>query len=274
MPLNSLAPPEGGGKKPFIIIAILAAVIGLGLWALSGLKKDKTADQEKPDEKAEKVVKKKSKPRKAEKTDERPKKKEMAQLSKKNRDDFEENIGKWVRLEGIVETGDEEGVIIFKEPAKMRGQLVRGSAENFTGQIVRVIGWMLSDELIQVDGVFDVETVDPIDLLPKKKFYTVADEEQLVALRNTRATFEGKVKSVRASADKKQLLIVFEGDQHEIIGMGKVSTLKKDEVTLETLEELVDKTIKLKGKLEYKVTEKAKKILINFTEKDAYEVVE
>jgi len=177
-PLTSLAPPASGGKKPLIIIAILVAVIGLGLWALSGLKKDKTVDQKGAGEKEEKVVKKKPKLRKAEKTDERPMKKEMAELSKKNRDDFEENIGKWVRLEGLVETGDEEGVIIFKEPAKMRGQLVRGSAENLTGQIVRVIGWMLSDELIQVDGVFDIETVDPIDLLPKKKFYTVADEEQ------------------------------------------------------------------------------------------------
>ena len=277
-PLTSLAPPPGGGKKPLIIIGVLAVVVGLGLWALTSLGKDNddAADKGGADDQVEKkVVVKKSKPRKAEKTDDRPKKKEMATLSKKNRDDFEPNVGKWVLLEGEVRTGDEEGVIVFKDPVKMRGQLVRGSAENLTGQIVRVIGWMISDELIQIDGVFDVNVIDPIDLLPKKEFYTKADEAQLISLRGKKVTFEGAVKKINKAKDGKHLLIIFEGENEEIIGMGKTSTLKKDEITAEILTGLVGKTIKLKGKLAYKASEDGKKrLLIGFTEKNAYEVVE
>lgn len=269
-----MGPPPGGGAKPWIIMGILVVLIGGGLWLVMGMEKDKDTTKDPVEEVAKKPKKEKAKPRKAEKTDERPSKKEMAELSVKNREDFKKNVGKWVRLQGEVRSGDKEGVLVFKSPAKMRAQLVKGSAEHLTGEIVKVIGWMLSEELVQIDGIFDITVVPAVDLLPKKDVYTTDDAEQLVALRNTHATFKGKVESVRVSGDKKNLYIIFEGSSHQFYGSGKISTLKKDEVTEESLKELVGKTLKLKGKLAYKKTDKYERILVNFTEKDAYEVME
>ena len=220
-------------------------------------------------------LKPRPKPRKKEKTTERPDREtEMVELSLENRSDFSDNIGKWVRLQGKVETGNEEGVLEFEEPAGMRGQLVRGSASHLSGQIVKVIGWMVSEEKIQIEGIFEITTVDPVDLLPKKDVYTTADAKQLIALRNTRASFKGKVKNVRVSADEKNLYLVFEGESHEFIGSGDIKKLKEVEVTEEILKELIGKTIKLKGKLGYKKQEKKDRIFINFNDKDAYEAVD
>jgi hypothetical protein len=269
-----MGPPPGGGAKPWIIMGILVVLIGGGLWLVMGTKKGKAPLRGNQEEVSKKVDKEKKKPRKAEETGERPSKKEMAELSAKSREDFQKNVGKWVRLQGEVRSGDEDGVLVFKNPAKVRGQLVKGSAEHLSGKIVKVIGWMVSEELVQIDGIFDITVVPAIDLLPKKDVYTTADAEQLVALRNTHATFKGKVESVRVSGEKKNLYIIFEGSGHQFYGSGKISTLEKDEVTEETLKELVGKTIKLKGKLEYKKMGEKERILINFTEKGAYEVVE
>ncbi|MGB1888440.1 MAG: hypothetical protein ACPHOK_02450, partial [Akkermansiaceae bacterium] len=102
-------------------------------------------------------LKPRPKPREKEKTTERPDREtEMVELSTENRDDFPDNIGKWVRLQGKVETGNEEGVLEFEEPAGMRGQLVRGSASHLSDQIVKVIGWMVSEEKIQIEGIFEI----------------------------------------------------------------------------------------------------------------------
>ncbi len=258
-----------------IIIGVLVALIGGGIWLLSSMKGEAEAGVEQKKEQPKPKPKPRPKPRKAEKTEERPSsKKEMAELSSENRSDFEKNVGKWVRLQGEVETGDAEGVLIFKKPAKMKGQLVKGSAEHLTGQIIKVIGWMISEEKIQIDGIFDITTIDPMDLLPKKDVYTSEDAKQLVALRTTKATFKGKVKKIRLSKDEKSLCIVFECESHEILGVGKIDQLKKVEVTEETLKELVGKTVKLKGKLEYLKIDEKEQILINFKDKEDYEVVE
>jgi hypothetical protein len=156
----------------------------------------------------------------------------------------------------------------------MSGQLVRGSAAHLSGQIVKVIGWMVSEERIQIEGIFEITTIDPVDLLPPKDIYTIADAEQLIALRNTRATFKGKVGNVRVSGDEKNLFLVFEGESHEFIGSGDINKLKEVEVTEDTLKKLIGKTIKLKGKLSYKKQEKKDRIFINFNDKDAYEILD
>lgn len=220
-------------------------------------------------------LKPRPKSRKKEKTTERPEREtEMAELSLENRGDFPDNIGNWVRLQGKVKIGNEDGVLEFEEPAGMSGQLVRGSATHLSGQIVKVIGWMVSEEKIQIEGIFEITTIDPVDLLPKKDVYTTADAKQLIALRNTRASFKGKVKNVRLSADEKNLYLVFEGESHEFIGSGDIKKLKEVEVTGEILKELIGKRIKLKGKLGYKKQEKKDRIFINFSDKDAYEIVD
>ena len=273
-PVVALAPPPGGGAKPWIIMSILVALIGLGLWLVMGMKKD---GEEEPNTKKEEKVEKaapRAKPRVAETTTERPLKSEMANLSSKNRDAFPKNIGKWVNLKGEIRIGDKDGVLIFKDPAKMRGQLVKGSAEHLSGKLVKVIGWMVSGEKIQIDGIFDISVIDPMDLLPKKDVYTLADAEQLVNLRNTKATFKGKVESVRVSSDEKKLYLVFEGSSYQFYGSGLIEKLEKNEVTEEVLKELIGKTIKLKGKLEYKKMENVERISITFEKKDAYEIVE
>jgi hypothetical protein len=281
MPVTSLAPPPGGGKKPWVIMAVLAVLIGLGMWVMMGMGDKEDDSNEDPNEEkvAQKAPKKRAKPRKAEETTSRPLKKEMAELSVKNREKFAENVGKWVRLQGEVRTGDEEGLIVFKDPAKMRGQLVKGSAEHLTGKIVNVIGWMISEELIQIDGIFEITVIDPVDLLPKKDVYTTEDAAQLISLRNTKATFKGKVKKVRLSVDKKNLVMEFEGDSYEFIGTGNIKQLEKVEVTEETLKELIGKTIKLKGKLSYlervgKEDGKKDQIIVLFEKKEDYEIVE
>lgn len=276
VPLTSLPPTTGGGSKPWIIMAILVGLISAGIWFLSSF--SSSGDEEVSVEEAEKVIapkpKAKAKPRKAEKTSERPLKSEMAALSAKNRADFEKNVGKWVRLQAEVESGDVEGVLKFKEPAGMTGQLLKGAADHLNGKILKITGWLISKDQIQIDGVFDLTVVDPIDLLPKKDVYTIGDAAQLVALRTTRATFEGKVESVRVSKDEKSLYLIFEGDSHEFIGSGKIDKLKEVGVTEETLEELIGKTIRLKGKLGFKEQDKKDRIEINFNAKDDYEVVE
>ena len=156
----------------------------------------------------------------------------------------------------------------------MTGQLIKGSAEHITGKHVKVIGWMLTEKKIQIDGVFDVTFVNPVDLLPEKDVYTSADGEQLVSLRNKKATFQGKVKEVLISGDKKNIYVIFEGESHDFYGSGDIDKLKKDEVTEETLKELVGKTVKLKGKLGYSKKEDNERIYINFDEKEDYEVIE
>jgi hypothetical protein len=274
IPVTSLAPPPGNGGKMLVIIGILTGLIGGGIWLLSSMKGEEDANAEVEKKVDTPKTKPRAKPRKAEKTTKRPMKKEMAELSSKNRSDFKKNVGKWVRLQGEIETGDVDGVLIFKEPAKMKGQLVKGSAEHLTGQVVKVIGWMISVEEIQINGIFEITTVDPIDLLPKKEVYTIEDAKQLVALRNTTATFKGKVKSVRVSGDKKNLYLIFEGESHEFFGSGTIDKLKKDEVTEETLKDLIGKTIKLKGKLAFKKQDEKDRIFINFDDKEDYEVVE
>ena len=149
--------------------------------------------------------------RKKEETTERPDREaEMVKLSLENRGDFPDNIGKWVRLQGKVKTGNEDGVLEFEEPVGMSGQLVRGSASHLSGQIVKVIGWMVSEEEIQIEGIFEITTIDPLSTyFPEKDVYTTADARQLVALRNTRASFKGKVKNVRVSGDEKSLYPCF-----------------------------------------------------------------
>lgn len=275
IPVTSLAPPPGGNKKALIIIGILVLLIGAGIFMAStmgGGSEEKSAEKEQTEKPKPKP---RPKPRKKEKTTERPdRESDMTELSSKNRSDFEKNVGKWVRLQGTVRTGNEDGVLEFEEPAGITAQLVRGSAAHLSGQVVKIIGWMVSEDKIQVNGIFEITTIDPVDLLPKKDVYTIADAEQLAALRNTRATFKGKVKSVRVSGDKKNLYLVFEGESHEFFGSGDIKKLKEVEVTEETLKKLVGKTIKLKGKLGFKKQEKKDSIFINFNDKDAYEVVD
>ena len=273
--MTSLASPPGGNKKPLIIIGVLLLLIGGGIFLgsmIDGSEEEVSAEKKKVEAPKPKS---RSKPRKKEKTTERPDREtEMVELSLKNRSEFPDNIGKWVRLQGKVKTGNEEGVLKFEEPAGMSGQLVRGSAAHLSGQIIKVIGWMVTEEKIQIEGIFEITTIDPVDLLPKKDFYTIADAKQLVALRNTRASFKGKVQNVRISGDEKNLFLVFEGESHEFIGSGDIKKLKEVEVTEEILKELIGKTIKLKGKLGYKKQEKKDRIVINFNDKDAYEIVD
>lgn len=275
LPVGSLASPPGGHKKPLILIGVLLLLIGGGIFVGSII--GGTEEEINTGEKEVEALKLKPRPksRKKEKTTERPEREtEMAELSLENRGDFRDNIGKWVRLQGKVKTGNEDGVLEFEEPAGMSGQLVRGSATHLSGQIVKVIGWMVSEEKIQIEGIFEITTIDPVDLLPKKDVYTTADAKQLIALRNTRASFKGKVKNVRLSADEKNLYLVFEGESHEFIGSGDIKKLKEVEVTGEILKELIGKRIKLKGKLGYKKQEKKDRIFINFSDKDAYEIVD
>jgi hypothetical protein len=273
-PMVSLAPPPGGGNKTWIIIVGLAVLLGLAMWGLMEMTKEDEFEEEPIEEVVTVVPKKRAKKREAAETAERPLKKEMAELSSKNRSKFEENVGKWVLMIGEVRSGNAEGVLEFKSPAGVTGQLVKGSAEHITGNHVKVIGWLLTEKTIQIDGVFDVTFVDPVDLLPKKDVYTSADGEQLVSLRNTKATFQGKVKQVRISEDMKNIYVIFEGESHEFYGSGKIDKLKKDEVTEESLKELVGKTVKLKGKLGYSKKDESERIYINFDKKENYEVVE
>jgi hypothetical protein len=275
LPVGSLASPPGGQKNPLILIGVLLLLIGGGIFVGSII--GGTEEEINTGEKEVEALKLKPRPksRKKEKTTERPEREtEMAELSLENRGDFPDNIGKWVRLQGKVKIGNEDGVLEFEEPAGMSGQLVRGSATHLSGQIVKVIGWMVSEEKIQIEGIFEITTIDPVDLLPKKDVYTTADAKQLIALRNTRASFKGKVKNVRLSADEKNLYLVFEGESHEFIGSGDIKKLKEVEVTGEILKELIGKRIKLKGKLGYKKQEKKDRIFINFSDKDAYEIVD
>ena len=275
LPVGSLASPPGGQKNPLILIGVLLLLIGGGIFVGSII--GGTEEEINTGEKEVEALKLKPRPksRKKEKTTERPEREtEMAELSLENRGDFPDNIGNWVRLQGKVKIGNEDGVLEFEEPAGMSGQLVRGSATHLSGQIVKVIGWMVSEEKIQIEGIFEITTIDPVDLLPKKDVYTTADAKQLIALRNTRASFKGKVKNVRLSADEKNLYLVFEGESHEFIGSGDIKKLKEVEVTEEILKELIGKKIKLKGKLGYKKQEKKDRIFINFNDKDAYEVVD
>ena len=275
LPVGSLASPPGGQKKPLILIGVLLLLIGGGIFVGSII--GGTEEEINTGEKEVEALKLKPRPksRKKEKTTERPEREtEMAELSLENRGDFPDNIGNWVRLQGKVKIGNEDGVLEFEEPAGMSGQLVRGSATHLSGQIVKVIGWMVSEEKIQIEGIFEITTIDPVDLLPKKDVYTTADAKQLIALRNTRASFKGKVKNVRLSADEKNLYLVFEGESHEFIGSGDIKKLKEVEVTGEILKELIGKRIKLKGKLGYKKQEKKDRIFINFSDKDAYEIVD
>ena len=275
LPVGSLASPPGGQKKPLILIGVLLLLIGGGIFVGSII--GGTEEEINTGEKEVEALKLKPRPksRKKEKTTERPEREtEMAELSLENRGDFPDNIGNWVKLQGKVKIGNEDGVLEFEEPAGMSGQLVRGSATHLSGQIVKVIGWMVSEEKIQIEGIFEITTIDPVDLLPKKDVYTTADAKQLIALRNTRASFKGKVKNVRLSADEKNLYLVFEGESHEFIGSGDIKKLKEVEVTGEILKELIGKTIKLKGKLGYKKQEKKDRIFINFSYKDAYEIVD
>ena len=275
LPVGSLASPPGGQKKPLILIGVLLLLIGGGIFVGSII--GGTEEEINTGEKEVEALKLKPRPksRKKEKTTERPEREtEMAELSLENRGDFPDNVGNWVRLQGKVKIGNEDGVLEFEEPAGMSGQLVRGSATHLSGQIVKVIGWMVSEEKIQIEGIFEITTIDPVDLLPKKDVYTTADAKQLIALRNTRASFKGKVKNVRLSADEKNLYLVFEGESHEFIGSGDIKKLKEVEVTGEILKELIGKRIKLKGKLGYKKQEKKDRIFINFSDKDAYEIVD
>jgi hypothetical protein len=275
LPVGSLASPPGGHKKPLILIGVLLLLIGGGIFVGSII--GGTEEEINTGEKEVEALKLKPRPksRKKEKTTERPEREtEMAELSLENRGDFPDNVGNWVKLQGKVKIGNEDGVLEFEEPAGMSGQLVRGSATHLSGQIVKVIGWMVSEEKIQIEGIFEITTIDPVDLLPKKDVYTTADAKQLIALRNTRASFKGKVKNVRLSADEKNLYLVFEGESHEFIGSGDIKKLKEVEVTGEILKELIGKRIKLKGKLGYKKQEKKDRIFINFSDKDAYEIVD
>ena len=82
------------------------------------------------------------------------------------------------------------------------------------------------------------------------------------------------MKNVRVSGDEKNLFLVFEGESHEFIGSGDIKKLKEVEVTEEILNKLVGKKIKLKGKIGYKKQEKRDRVIINFNEKDAYEIVD
>ena len=275
LPVGSLASPPGGQKKPLILIGVLLLLIGgcIFVGSIIGVTEEEINTGEKEVEALK--LKPRPKSRKKEKTTERPEREtEMAELSLENRGDFPDNIGNWVKLQGKVKIGNEDGVLEFEEPAGMSGQLVRGSATHLSGQIVKVIGWMVSEEKIQIEGIFEITTIDPVDLLPKKDVYTTADAKQLIALRNTRASFKGKVKNVRLSADEKNLYLVFEGESHEFIGSGDIKKLKEVEVTGEILKELIGKRIKLKGKLGYKKQEKKDRIFINFSDKDAYEIVD
>ena len=273
-PMVSLAPPPGGGNKTWIIIVGLVVLLGLTVWGMMAMTKDDESEEDPTEEVVKVAPKKRAKKREAAETDERPLKKEMDELSSKNRSKFEENVGKWVLLFGEVSSGNSAGVLEFKAPAGVTGQLIKGSAEHITGKHVRVIGWMLTEKKIQIDGVFDVTFVNPVDLLPEKDVYTSADGEQLVSLRNKKATFQGKVKEVLISGDKKNIYVIFEGESHDFYGSGDIDKLKKDEVTEETLKELVGKTVKLKGKLGYSKKEDNERIYINFDEKEDYEVIE
>lgn len=275
IPVMSLAPPPGGNRKSLVVIGILALLIGGGIFL--GLAMDGGEQSESSEERQEEVPKATARPksRKKEKTTERPDREtDMGELSSENRSQFAENVGKWIRLQGKVSIGNEDGIIEFKEPAGMTGQLVRGSAAHLSGQIIEVIGWLVSEEKVQIEGIFEITTIDPSDLLSKKECYTIADADQLVALRNTRVTFKGKVKSVRISSDEKNLLIIFEGESHEFIGSGDIEKLKDLDITEEILKELIGKTIKLEGELGYKKKEKKDRLVIKFYDNNAYEIVD
>ncbi len=272
-PVTHLAPPPGGGAKPWIIMGVLGLLIAAGLLFIMGAdEKEKTTEEGASAlEKREKP--KRAAPRKVAKTGERPMKKEMVQLSSKNRKDFQANIGKWVRLQGRVRSGNQDGLLEFAEPVKMRGQLAKGSAQHLSGQHVKVIGWLLTEELIQIDGIFDITTMEAVDLLAKKAVYTSADAEQLIALRHTNATFKGKVQKVRVSGSGKNLYLIFEGSGYQFYGSGNLATLGEEGVTEESLKKLIGKTVQVKGKLEYKEMGKNKRIQINFSAKSAFEVL-
>ena len=271
----SLATSPGGGPKPFIIIGILVVLIGLGIWGAGLMTEEKPEEADVlPEEVDEPKSKPKPKPRPKVETTSRPIKSEMAVLTDENREKFSENTGKWVSLEGTVKAGNEEGLIEFESPAGVTAQLVRGTAARLTGEYVKLIAWMISEEKAQVDGVFDITVVETGELLPEKDIYTKDDQVKLISLRHTKATFEGKVLEVRASEDDKSLYLVFEGDDFEFYGRGKVKSLKARKVTRKTLEKLVGKTVRLKGELIYEKTEEEKRLYIDFHDEDAYVIMD
>lgn len=284
-PMPTLTPHSGGGAKPVLIIGILVLLIGGGIWAISSMEKDvdpttKKEEVEKP------KVKPKPKPREKVETTRRPSKTEMTVLNAENRDEFSENVGKWVLLEGKVRLGNEDGLIEFESPAGVSAQLVRGTAKHLTGENVQLISWMISEEKGQVDGVFDITMVEAGDLLPDKDFYTGEDWLKLVSLRNETVAFDGKLKEVKVSDDDKNFYLVFENKDHEYYGRAEVKTLEARKVTKETLEELVGKTIRLKGEVVYekkgmrklKEGEEEKdqqdRIYFDFRDEDAYDILD
>lgn len=274
-PLPSLSQPLGGGMKPLIIMGILAVLIGGGIWALSAMGDRDTGGDEKVEKEDEVKPTPKPKPRKKVKTTSRPPKSEMATLTSEDPDEFAKNVGKWVILQGKVSEGNDDGLIVFESPAWVTAQLVRGSASNLTGESVRIICWMVSEKKAQVDGKFDIAFLEAGDLLPDQDYYTSADYEKLVSLRNKKATFEGRVSKVRLSEDQKHFILEFEGGDHDFLGRGIVKDLKARDVDLEGLKGLEGKVVRLTGKIIYeKDGEKKDRLFFEFRDEHAYTQVD
>ena len=254
-------------------MAVLAVLIGLGVFVITSNKKEEPMAAPAPEPKKEEVAEV-SQRREGEKTGERPLKKEMKVLSLEKKDDLGAQIGKWVIVEGRVEKGTKDGDLSFQNDSDLSAYLLRGGAGHLDGRFVRIIGWVLDEKTLQIDGLEDIEAVAEVDLLPKKDVYTEADYEQLNALRGTSVTFEGKVAQARKSGDGKSLYLVFESKNGEIYGTGEIEKLKKEGITEEVLNEMVGKKLRLKGKLDRKEVESGFRVTIAFSEKKDYELIE
>lgn len=275
-PVVSLPPQTGGAAKPLIIVGALLVLIGAGIWGLSAMggKKENEGAPRAGVEKDKPKAKPKPKPRENAKTASRPEKSKMANLTAENLDQFAENVGKWVWLNGKVKSGNEDGLIQFEAPEGMTAQLARGSASHLTGKHLKVIAWMISERKAQVDGTFDITVLEAGDLLPDKSVYTKDDVEKLISLRNSKATFEGKVVDIRSDKEEKILVIVFEGDNPEFVAEGKEKDLKARKIDEDELKKLIGKTVRLTGTVSHKKEEEKDRISFKFRDEEDYRTVD
>ena len=282
---------SGGGAKAILIITLLAGLIGGGLWWIKSQPPKADPQTETPDDQRKetpsKVIAKNpdkdppkiipspeptlvpDRPRSDEPR--RPSAGEILEVENNNLIALQRSVGKWVFVNGEVESMDGGQTIHLKE-SSLKVTLKHGSVTLDPGTKVTLVGILKSPILLEVPDNTDVEIHDEMEILPPKDVYGLGDEKQLRSMGGQKVTVAGKVLGFKTSNTGKTYYLLLNDTKPEFAFSIRSYLAESGEFNRTYLESLVGKTIKVTGSI--RIEEKGNRLGISFKYSSHLEVSE
>jgi len=263
LPSNS----GGGGFKAVLVIILLSGLVGGGLWWIKNQppkadpqvtasiekKKDKPGEPAKiitevPDEAPPETIKKPEPPPVLVRPTgpRRPSVGEILEVESNNQTSLNRFAGKWVFVNGEVESMDGSQIIYLKDSA-LKVTLKRGAVTLDPGTKVTLVGILKSPSHLEVPDNTDVEIHEKIEILPPRDVYGLKDEEQLREMNGKKATVSGKVVGFKTSNKGKTYYLLLKETKPEFAFSIRSNFGDSADLGQEFLKSLIGKNVKVNG---------------------------